>query len=171
MAKKNDNDKKEVKKRATFDLPGQKKETPDELNSLRMFHEAAYKEFPDCESSEKWLLQHGLIPKAQAIKLAVKYAPRRSNTTKKKKKTTTTSTKKKKKTTTSTKNKKKTTTSTKKKKTTNTTKRRKTNTKKKKNKSFYLSLFFFFFFFFYQKLFNLPNKPCCVSFTRCSNCS
>ena len=123
--------KKEVKKRIkkTYDLPGQRKETPHELDSLRMFNEALYNEFPECEAAEKFLLFHGLLPKAQAVTLAKKYAPVKATSSKKKANTTSkkkTATKSKKKAA-ATKSKKKVT----KKKATPAKKKRKTTPKKK----------------------------------------
>ena len=46
-----------------YELPGQKKDTPDELDCLRMFYESMYNENPQSELAEKWCLIHGIIPR------------------------------------------------------------------------------------------------------------
>ena len=55
-----------------FDLPGQKKETPEELDAIRMFYESAYQENPNSEMAARWCLLHGLLPSAVATTLHTK---------------------------------------------------------------------------------------------------
>jgi len=45
-----------------YDMPGQKKDTPPELDVLRMFYESAWLENPLNEMATKWVITHGLCP-------------------------------------------------------------------------------------------------------------
>eukprot|EP00494_Astrolonche_serrata_P019441 UN19646 len=47
-------------------MPGQKKNTPDELNGLRIFYESCLEQCPDSDMSKNWLLIHGLLDKETA---------------------------------------------------------------------------------------------------------
>merc|ERR1712062_209454 len=87
-----------AKKRArkVYEMPGQKKDTPSELNGLRIFYESTLEQRPDSKMAKTWLLTHGLLPRHTAEKMV-------NELQKKKKKTTTASSRKKK----STKSKKK----------------------------------------------------------------
>lgn len=63
---------KEEKTSKKYDLPGQKKDTPDELDAVRMFYESAYKENPMSEMAARWCLIHGLLPPAVATQFHTK---------------------------------------------------------------------------------------------------
>lgn len=101
------------RQRKVYDKPGQKKDTPEELDVLRMFYESWHTEMPDHPMPEEWCMIHGIFDMKKQVQVAKKYVKTSAKTATKRKKPAT-----KKKTT-----KKKTT----KKKTT----KKKTNTKKK----------------------------------------
>jgi hypothetical protein len=61
-----------------FDKPGQKRETPPELDCLRMFYESLWREREANEETsdmaEKWLLYHGVFDMKKAVEIAANYA-------------------------------------------------------------------------------------------------
>jgi hypothetical protein len=57
-----------------YDLPGQSKDTPVEVDCVRMYYESLHAEFPDCEVAEVFLMKNGLLPVAEAIKAAKKHS-------------------------------------------------------------------------------------------------
>ena len=63
---------KEVKAAKKYDLPGQKKDTPGELDVLRMFYESAWIEDPYNEMAARWCLTYGLLPRNLAEALVDK---------------------------------------------------------------------------------------------------
>jgi hypothetical protein len=63
---------KEVKvkrERKTYEMPGQTKETPDETDPIRKFYESLSTQKPDSAMAQKWLMQHGMLPREVAQKL------------------------------------------------------------------------------------------------------
>lgn len=54
--------------RKEYDLPGQKRDTPEEGESLRKFYVSLRKQKPQSEMAEVWLMEHGLLPEAEADK-------------------------------------------------------------------------------------------------------
>jgi len=57
--------KKKAPKKA-FDMPGQKKDTPGELNGARIFYESLREQIPDSKMAEEYLLKYGLLPRDEA---------------------------------------------------------------------------------------------------------
>jgi len=45
----------------TYDMPGQKKDTPGELDGGRIFYESLRKQNPKSKIAEDYLLKHGLL--------------------------------------------------------------------------------------------------------------
>lgn len=65
----------EVKKkreRKVYDLPGQKREQPDERDPLRIFYESLYKQIPTSDMAQIWLMESGLLPAEKAKKVLEK---------------------------------------------------------------------------------------------------
>ncbi|KAI3460402.1 hypothetical protein Pfo_017065 [Paulownia fortunei] len=62
---------KDVKKREkkVFDLPGQKRDPPEERDPLRIFYETLYKQVPASEMAAIWMMESGLLPKEEAKKV------------------------------------------------------------------------------------------------------
>ncbi|KAL6504453.1 hypothetical protein OROGR_026376 [Orobanche gracilis] len=62
---------KDVKKREkkVFDLPGQKRDPPEEREPLRIFYETLYNQVPDSEIASTWMMESGLLPKEEAKKV------------------------------------------------------------------------------------------------------
>ncbi|KAK9271233.1 hypothetical protein L1049_026823 [Liquidambar formosana] len=60
------NGKKREKK--VYDLPGQKRDPPEERDPLRIFYETLYKQVPDSEMAQFWMMESGLLPKEEAKK-------------------------------------------------------------------------------------------------------
>ncbi|GFQ02805.1 hypothetical protein PHJA_002424400 [Phtheirospermum japonicum] len=62
---------KDVKKRErkVFDLPGQKRDPPEERDPLRIFYETLYKQVPASEMAAIWMMETGLLPKDEAKKV------------------------------------------------------------------------------------------------------
>ncbi|KAL0323192.1 UNVERIFIED_CONTAM: hypothetical protein Sangu_1938500 [Sesamum angustifolium] len=62
---------KDVKKRErkVFDLPGQKRDRPEERDPLRIFYETLYKQVPASEMAAIWMMESGLLPKEEAKKI------------------------------------------------------------------------------------------------------
>lgn len=55
--------------RKVYDMPGQRKETPSELNGLRIFYESCAEQCVGSKMAENWLLIHGLLPKKEAQRI------------------------------------------------------------------------------------------------------
>ena len=49
-----------------YPLPGQKRDTPEEGDSLRKFYTSLRKQKPESEMAEVWLMEHGLLPEEEA---------------------------------------------------------------------------------------------------------
>ncbi|KAK4751366.1 hypothetical protein SAY87_004848 [Trapa incisa] len=61
------NGKKREKK--VYDLPGQKRDPPEERDPLRIFYESLYKQLPKSEMAQFWMMESGLLPKEEAKKI------------------------------------------------------------------------------------------------------
>ena len=59
--------------RKVYDKKYQKYDTPNELDSLRMFYESDYKETPTSGMSIKWLTEHGVFEGDERLILEKKY--------------------------------------------------------------------------------------------------
>jgi len=57
------------KPKKVYELPGQKKDTPHELDGGRIFYESLRKQIPTSMMAEEYLLRHGLLPKEEAEKI------------------------------------------------------------------------------------------------------
>ncbi|XP_061373299.1 uncharacterized protein LOC133315648 [Gastrolobium bilobum] len=57
------------RERKVYDLPGQKRDPPEEKDPLRIFYETLYKQVPHSEMSQIWLMESGLLPKEVAMKI------------------------------------------------------------------------------------------------------
>ncbi|CAN8304684.1 unnamed protein product [Cochlearia groenlandica] len=65
----------EVKKKRekkVYDLPGQKRDTPEERDPLRIFYESLYKQVPTSEMAQIWLMESGLLSAEKAKKVLEK---------------------------------------------------------------------------------------------------
>ncbi|XP_073103177.1 uncharacterized protein [Elaeis guineensis] len=58
--------KKDKKEKKVYDLPGQKHDTPDERDPLRIFFETLYRQLPDNELAATWMMEWGLLPPDEA---------------------------------------------------------------------------------------------------------
>uniref|UniRef100_A0A803NLY1 Uncharacterized protein n=1 Tax=Cannabis sativa TaxID=3483 RepID=A0A803NLY1_CANSA len=58
--------KKKVKK--VYDLPGQKRDPPEERDPLRIFYETLFKQNPNSEMALFWMMESGLLSKEEAKK-------------------------------------------------------------------------------------------------------
>jgi len=58
--------KKSTKPKKVYDKPGQKKDTPGELNGARIFYETLREQIPDSKMAQEWLLKMGLLPYEEA---------------------------------------------------------------------------------------------------------
>ena len=47
---------------------GQKRDTPDETDSLRKFYQSLRAQKPESEMAETWLMEHGLLPEEEQKK-------------------------------------------------------------------------------------------------------
>ncbi|XP_075517061.1 uncharacterized protein LOC142551618 isoform X3 [Primulina tabacum] len=65
---------KDAKKREkkVFDLPGQKRDPPEERDPLRIFYETLYKQVPTSDMASIWKESFGLLPKEEAKKVSEK---------------------------------------------------------------------------------------------------
>ncbi|KAI4321650.1 hypothetical protein MLD38_035008 [Melastoma candidum] len=61
------NGKKREKK--VYDLPGQKRDPPEERDPLRIFYETLYKQIPRSEMAQFWMMESGLLPREEAKKV------------------------------------------------------------------------------------------------------
>ncbi|XP_062165576.1 uncharacterized protein LOC133872077 isoform X2 [Alnus glutinosa] len=57
------------REKKVYDLPGQKRDPPDERDSLRIFYETLYKHNPDSEMAQFWMMESGLLSKEVAKKV------------------------------------------------------------------------------------------------------
>ncbi|KAH9759086.1 nucleolin [Citrus sinensis] len=57
------------KERKVFDLPGQKREPPEERDPLRIFYETLYKQVPHSEMAQLWMMESGLLSFDEAKKV------------------------------------------------------------------------------------------------------
>ncbi|XVF73913.1 hypothetical protein PTKIN_Ptkin13bG0019100 [Pterospermum kingtungense] len=57
------------RERKVYDLPGQKRDPPEERDPLRIFYETMYKQIPHSEMAEFWMMESGLLPLAEAKKV------------------------------------------------------------------------------------------------------
>ncbi|XP_031403174.1 transcriptional regulator ATRX homolog isoform X2 [Punica granatum] len=62
-----ENGKKREKK--VYDLPGQKRDPPEQRDPLRIFYETLYKQVPNSEMAQFWMMESGLLPKEEAKKV------------------------------------------------------------------------------------------------------
>lgn len=75
-AKDKNDDEEPVKKTRvmkSFTKTGQKKETPEELDGLRLFYESLHREKPDSEMAARWCIQHGIFEDDVHNKLVKKW--------------------------------------------------------------------------------------------------
>ncbi|KAI3858377.1 hypothetical protein MKW92_008619 [Papaver armeniacum] len=49
-----------------YDLPGQKRDPPEERDPLRIFYESLYEQRPDSEMAKLWMMECGLLPVDEA---------------------------------------------------------------------------------------------------------
>ena len=54
--------------RKEYPLVGQKRDTPDETDSLRKFYASLRAQKPESEMAEIWLMEHGLLPEEEQKK-------------------------------------------------------------------------------------------------------
>ena len=59
---------------AKFSLPGQKYATPEEGDGTRLFYESLLKQNKASTMAQKWCVDYGCLPQAQASTLAKKLA-------------------------------------------------------------------------------------------------
>ncbi|ESW08086.1 hypothetical protein PHAVU_009G017100 [Phaseolus vulgaris] len=60
---------KKKREKKVYDLPGQKRDPPEEKDPLRIFYESLYTQIPHSEMSQIWLMESGLLPKEVARKV------------------------------------------------------------------------------------------------------
>ncbi|KAI3989461.1 hypothetical protein MKX01_022736 [Papaver californicum] len=53
-----------------YDLPGQKRDPPEERDPLRIFYESLYEQRPDSEMAALWMMECGLLPTNEAKKVS-----------------------------------------------------------------------------------------------------
>ncbi|XP_072964823.1 uncharacterized protein [Typha angustifolia] len=56
-------------KEKVYSLPGQKHDSPDERDPLRIFFEVLYRQLPDNEMAASWMMEWGLLPLEVAKKV------------------------------------------------------------------------------------------------------
>lgn len=61
--------KKERKEKKVYDLPGQKRDPPEERDPLRIFYETLHKQLPNSEMAQFWMMESGLLSKEEAKKV------------------------------------------------------------------------------------------------------
>ncbi|KAL9257896.1 hypothetical protein AKJ16_DCAP16617 [Drosera capensis] len=54
------------RERKIYDLPGQKREPPEERDPLRIFYETLYQQVPSSEMASIWMMESGLLPAEEA---------------------------------------------------------------------------------------------------------
>ncbi|KAK3023790.1 hypothetical protein RJ639_043406 [Escallonia herrerae] len=57
------------KEKKVYDLPGQKRDAPDERDPLRIFYETLYKQMPNSDMAAFWMMESGLLSKEVAKKV------------------------------------------------------------------------------------------------------
>ncbi|CAL1383946.1 unnamed protein product [Linum trigynum] len=57
------------KEKKVYSLPGQKRDPPEERDPLRIFYETLYKQIPNSEMAQVWMMESGLLPKDKAQKV------------------------------------------------------------------------------------------------------
>ncbi|GAB4839129.1 hypothetical protein Ancab_028657 [Ancistrocladus abbreviatus] len=57
------------RERKVYDLPGQKRDPPEERDPLRIFYETLYKQVPQSEMAAIWMMESGLLPVEEAKKV------------------------------------------------------------------------------------------------------
>uniref|UniRef100_A0A6N2LC73 Uncharacterized protein n=1 Tax=Salix viminalis TaxID=40686 RepID=A0A6N2LC73_SALVM len=57
------------RERKVYDLPGQKRDPPEERDPLRIFYETLYEQIPESEMAQFWLMESGLLPVEMARKV------------------------------------------------------------------------------------------------------
>lgn len=72
-----------VREKKVYDLPGQKKDTPEEGESLRKFYVSMRTQVPESVMAEQWLMEHGLLPEDEAAKAYKKFLIRKGRDPKK----------------------------------------------------------------------------------------
>jgi hypothetical protein len=63
--------------RKEYPLVGQKRDTPDETDSLRKFYSSLRLQKPESEMAEMWLMEHGLLPEEEQKKAYKKMLARK----------------------------------------------------------------------------------------------
>ena len=63
--------------RKEYPLVGQKRDTPDETDSLRKFYASLRAQKPESEMAEIWLMEHGLLPEEEQKKAYKKMLARK----------------------------------------------------------------------------------------------
>ncbi|EPS64253.1 hypothetical protein M569_10528, partial [Genlisea aurea] len=54
------------KEKVVYDLPGQKRQPPEERDPLRIFYESLYEQSPESEMAAIWMMESGLLPLEKA---------------------------------------------------------------------------------------------------------
>ncbi|XP_027092966.1 uncharacterized protein [Coffea arabica] len=57
------------REKKVYDLPGQRREPPEERDPLRIFYETLYKQVPNSEMAAIWMMESGLLQKEAAKKI------------------------------------------------------------------------------------------------------
>ncbi|KAJ9186449.1 hypothetical protein P3X46_002021 [Hevea brasiliensis] len=57
------------RERKVYELPGQKRDPPGERDPLRIFYETLYKQLPNSEMAQIWMMESGLLSKEEAKKV------------------------------------------------------------------------------------------------------
>ncbi|KAK2971443.1 hypothetical protein RJ640_020847 [Escallonia rubra] len=57
------------KEKKVYDLPGQKRDAPEERDPLRIFYETLYKQMPNSDMAAFWMMESGLLSKEVAKKV------------------------------------------------------------------------------------------------------
>ncbi|KAK9136468.1 hypothetical protein Syun_015798 [Stephania yunnanensis] len=57
------------REKKVFDLPGQKRDPPEERDPLRIFYESLYQQVPTSEMAAFWMMESGLLPLEVAKKV------------------------------------------------------------------------------------------------------
>ncbi|XP_022145662.1 transcriptional regulator ATRX homolog [Momordica charantia] len=66
---KQESQKKERREKKVYDLPGQKRDPPEERDPLRIFYETLHKQLPHSEMAQFWMMESGLLSKEEAKKV------------------------------------------------------------------------------------------------------
>ncbi|XP_030446814.1 uncharacterized protein LOC115669819 [Syzygium oleosum] len=57
------------REKKVYDLPGQKRDPPEERDPLRIFYESLHQQIPRSEMAQFWMMESGLLPKEEAKKV------------------------------------------------------------------------------------------------------